>query len=338
MKKPSASFSPVLSDNHGRPLDYLRLAVTDRCNLRCYYCMPAEGLNFVPRKELLTYEEMHQLVQLMLTMGVRKVRITGGEPFVRKDLIGFLERLSNLPGLEELHLTTNGVLTGDYIPALKALGITSVNLSIDSLDRERFRTITRRDELERVTNTFHDLLAAEIPVKINVVVMEGQNIDDLIPFAELTRKHPIGVRYLEEMPFNGGSHAVQTPWNHKMILNHLQEHYPELEKMKDGANSTSSNYQIPGYRGSVGIIAAFSRTFCGSCNRIRITPQGHLHTCLYGPGELNLRDLLRAGKSENELKTVLYKAFGNRAINGFEAEKRLSEPSQLSASMATIGG
>ncbi|MES2731113.1 MAG: GTP 3',8-cyclase MoaA [Bacteroidota bacterium] len=329
----------TLYDNHGRPIHYLRLAVTDRCNLRCFYCMPEEGITYLPKKALLTYEEMEKVVALLAGMGVNKVRITGGEPFVRNGLVDFMRRLSQIPGISDLNLTTNGVLTAPYVKDLKAMGIRSVNLSLDTLDRERFRQITRRDELPRVLDTLHQLLAHDIEVKLNAVVMEGKNIEDLIPITELTRQYPVSVRFIEEMPFNGeGAHYPKLHWNHVRILETLRAQYPDLYKITDEPFSTSYNYAIPGHRGNFGVIAAFSRTFCGTCNRIRLTAQGQLKTCLYDDGVLDVRELLRAGATDQEIRQAFLTAFAHRAKDGFEAEanRKLSNP--ISESMSTIGG
>jgi len=196
-----------LYDNHGRAINYLRLAVTDRCNLRCFYCMPEEGIKYLPKKDLLTFEEIERLVSLLATLGITKIRLTGGEPFVRTDLIQLIRKIVAIPGIHDVHLTTNGVLTAPYLKELKALGIASVNLSLDTLDKTRFHTITRRDEFDNVMNTFEQLLLHAIPVKINAVVMEGKNIDDILPLIELTKNKNVSVRFIEEMPFNGeGNH------------------------------------------------------------------------------------------------------------------------------------
>ncbi|MEZ5058102.1 MAG: GTP 3',8-cyclase MoaA, partial [Saprospiraceae bacterium] len=259
-----------LTDNHGRPIQYLRLAVTDRCNLRCFYCMPAEGIDYVPKGDLMSYEEMERLVKLGVDMGIRKVRITGGEPFVRKDMIEFLERLGQIPGLS-LNLTTNGTLTHQYIDRLKNLGISSVNLSLDTIDRQRFFEITRRDELPNVMQTFQALLDAEIQVKVNAVVMKDKNIEDLVPLVELGKNAPVEVRFIEEMPFNGeGAHYASLEWNHLKILDFLSNHFQGIQKMDDGPNATARKWKIPGFKGNFGIIAAYSRTFCGTCDRIRV--------------------------------------------------------------------
>lgn len=329
----------LIYDNHGRPLTYLRLAVTDRCNLRCFYCMPAEGIRYLPKQELLSYEEMLRMVGIMVEMGISKVRITGGEPFVRKDLMYFLRQLRKIKEIKDINITTNGVLTTEYVPELKQLGINSVNLSLDTFDRERFKEITRRDEFDKVKACFDQLIAHQIPTKINAVVMEGKNTEDILPLAELSRHYPVSVRFIEEMPFNGeGSHYPVLVWTHRKILQKLQERYPDIQKVKDAAHSTSYNYRIPGHQGEVGVIAAFSRTFCGSCNRIRVTAQGTLKTCLYDDGVLDIRQLLRSGASDQEIKAALRSAFGLRPKDGFEAERlrRFSNPA--SESMSTIGG
>jgi molybdenum cofactor biosynthesis protein A len=329
----------TLFDNHGRPLNYLRLAVTDRCNLRCFYCMPEEGIQYLPKKELLTFEEIERLITLMASMGISKIRLTGGEPFVRNDLMKLIRTIVEIPGVKELHLTTNGVLTALHIPELKKLGIASVNLSMDTLDRVRFKNITRRDEFENTWETFQLLQKYEIPVKINTVVMEGKNIDDIYPLVHLTKKENVSVRFIEEMPFNGeGSHYLKLTWTYKRILDYIRLAYPTIQKTADPKNSTSSHYRIEGHAGTIGIIAAFSRTFCGTCNRIRLTAQGTLKTCLYDNGVLDIKKLLRTGASDDEIKSKLIAAFGTRALNGFEAEANRKNHEPLHESMSTIGG
>jgi len=299
--------------------------------------MPAEGIKYVPKKELLSYEEMLRLLTVLTSMGVNKLRITGGEPFVRQDLIGFLERASSIYGLEQIHITTNGVLTKPYIPELKRIGISSINLSIDSLNRERFKLITRRDEVDKVKSAMFQILEAGIPLKINAVVIEGKNEEDIIELAELTRDLPIAVRFIEEMPFNGeGAHYPRLKWNYRRILERLSEHFGPLTQLDSGAHSTSTNYRIAHYSGSIGVIPAFTRTFCGSCNRIRITSQGLLKTCLYDNGVLDLKKVLRQGASDQELKQQLVGACNKRAKDGFEAEAKRS--SSVSESMSEIGG
>ena len=329
----------MITDNHGRKVNYLRLAVTDRCNLRCFYCMPEEGLNWLSRSELMTYEEMLRICSLLVKMGIEKIRITGGEPFVRKDIMKFLSALSKLDGLTELTITTNGVLTAPYVPELKRMGVKSVNLSLDTLDAGRFFAITGRDEFANVMQTMEELLKHGIDVKLNTVVMEGKNIQDLIPLVELTKELPVSVRFIEEMPFNGDGHVYNgLNWDYVRILDEISKGFAGIIKMPDPLYSTSYNYQIPGHKGSVGIIAAYSRTFCGTCNRVRITPVGELKTCLYDDGVLNIRDLIRQQIGENEIKETLLNAFGKRAKDGWEAEHLRVVHKGVHESMATIGG
>ena len=327
-----------VTDNHGRPISYLRLAVTDRCNLRCFYCMPEEGIKYVPKPHLLTWEEMERIIRVLVSMGVDKVRLTGGEPFVRRGIMEFLEEINQISGLRQINITTNGVLTAPLIPEFRRLGIQSVNLSLDSLDRQRFYEITRRDEFQKVWQTFEALQEYKIPTKLNAVVMSGKNTDDIIPMADLTRNHPVSMRFIEEMPFNGdGAHEYQEFWNYRKILEELKKTYPGIYKLPDPPASTAYNYQIPGHKGTIGIIAAFSRTFCGTCNRLRITPQGQFKTCLYDDGVFNIKELLRQGLDDESLRQRIFEALQHRAKDGFEAEAR-RPVGRVSESMSTIGG
>lgn len=335
---PEHTANPIF-DNHGRPLNYLRLAITDRCNLRCFYCMPESGIKYLPKKELLSFEEIERLIRVLATLGISKVRLTGGEPFVRTDLMQLVHRIVEIPGIRDLHVTTNGVLTAPYIPALKSAGVASINLSLDTLDPRRFLSITRRDEFDAVMNTLDAILQSGIKLKINAVVMEGKNIDDITPLVELTRSNAIDVRFIEEMPFNGeGEHYPKLTWTHKRILDHIKAHFPSVSRLNDPKHSTASHYRIDGYKGRIGIIAAFSRTFCGSCNRIRITSQGMLKTCLYDDGVLDVKALLRSGCSDKMVIEKLLDVFGRRAADGFEAERRRLHHHPVSESMSTIGG
>lgn len=328
----------MLTDQHGREINYLRLAVTDRCNLRCTYCMPEEGLDWLTRNELMTDEEMLRICSIFTELGVNKIRITGGEPFIRKNFISLLENISQLNGLDQLTITTNGLLTERYIPKLKSLGIQSVNISLDTLDKDRFFTITRRNSLDQVLSTIDSLLQHEIHVKINAVIMEKSNIEDIIPLVQLTEHINMDVRFIEEMPFNGGTHDISLYWNFARILEHIKSHFPTIQKIQDPHHSTSYQYKIPGFRGTVGIIAAYTRSFCGACNRIRITPSGVLRTCLYEAGSLNLKDAMREGKTNEELKNLIVLALQKKPKDGWEAQQFNLTEQQSHQSMATIGG
>ncbi len=329
----------MLYDNHGRIINYVRLAVTDRCNLRCFYCMPEEGIKFLHKTAILSYEEMVRLVTVLSEMGIEKVRLTGGEPFVRRDIMDFIKSIAALDKIKKIALTTNGTLTAPHVKEFKNLKISSVNLSLDSLDSKRFFEVTRRDEFKNVMHTLDELLKYGIETKINSVVIQGKNDKDILPMVEMARNTPLSIRFIEEMPFNGtGHHPKDWVWNHKKIIAHIREQHPSLTKIPDEPHSTSFNYSIDGFQGSIGVIAAYTRSFCGTCNRIRITPQGLLKTCLYDSGVFNVRDLMREGATDAELKTAFIEAIGNRAKNGFEAEERRFMGAPVTESMTTIGG
>lgn len=328
----------MLTDKFGRNINYLRLAIVDRCNLRCTYCMPENGLTWIKQKELMTDEEMLRICSVFTKMGVDKIRITGGEPFVRKNSIELIREISQLDGLTDLSLTTNGLLTEPYIPELKKFGIKSVNLSLDTLDKDRFFKITRRNSFDKVMKTLEALLQHHIKVKINTVVMENENIEDIIPLVELTKDLPVDVRFIEEMPFNGGDTDISLKWNFSQIYRYIKEYFSEIQKIQDPKHSTAYNYKIPGFTGNIGIIAAYTRSFCGDCNRIRITPSGILRTCLYEGTGVNLKDEIRMGKTDEELKDIIINSIQNKPKDGWEAQKESLTASQIHQSMATIGG
>jgi cyclic pyranopterin phosphate synthase len=299
--------------------------------------MPEEGVKYLHKSKLLTYEEMIRTVSVLAELGISKVRITGGEPFVRHNMVDFMYQLSEINGIDELNITTNGILTGQYIRQMKEIGVKAVNLSLDTLDKKRFFEITRRDEFDKVYSTLFQLIDEGFEVKVNAVVMDGKNTEDILPLVELTQNHKVSIRFIEEMPFNGeGNHYPKLEWNLHRILAEIKSQYPDLQKLVDSPNSTSYNYQVPNFQGNVGIIAAFSRTFCGTCNRIRLTATGDLKTCLYDEGVLNIRDLLRDGISDDELKATFLKVFQARPKDGFEAER--NRKSVITESMTTIGG
>jgi cyclic pyranopterin phosphate synthase len=250
-------------------------------------------------------------------------------------MIEFLKELSKLKGLEELSITTNGVATAPHIPEMKRIGIRSVNLSLDTLDRQRFLDITHRDELDKVLHTLDLLLEHEMEVKVNAVVMDGKNIDDIIPLVAMTKEKAVSVRFIEEMPFNGTDNSVAPLWDHMRILEKIRDEYPGIHKVPDAPHSTSYNYHIPGHKGTVGIIAAYTRSFCGSCNRIRVTPDGTLKTCLYDGGGMNVRDLMRTDMNDEELTKYLLRAIDKKPFDGWEAEQGRDA---ISESMAMIGG
>ncbi|MBE7629338.1 GTP 3',8-cyclase MoaA [Tenacibaculum piscium] len=333
----------TLIDTFGRQINYLRLAVTDRCNLRCQYCMPAHGIDIVARKELLSYKEMYRIIRVLTELGVRKVRLTGGEPFARKDFMSFLEMLSYNDLLDEINITTNGVLIGKHIETLEKLDkVKTINLSIDSLDTNKFAKITRRDVFTEVYKTFEVLAKSSLHLKLNVVIQSGVNTNEINDFVGLTKDKNIAVRFIEEMPFNGkGQRNIQENWNYNKILAEIKSGY-RLENMISEKSSTSRNFTIENHQGkkhvgTVGIIPAFTRTICNDCNRIRITSTGTFKNCLFDDGVFNLRDFIRNGASNNDLKELFLSLIKEKPENGFIAEANRKKGA-VSESMSTIGG
>ena len=328
----------TLLDSYGRQITYLRLAVTDRCNLRCQYCMPAHGIDIVDRKELLTFKEMYRITRVLSELGVNKVRLTGGEPFVRKDFINLVESLSFNDHLEEINITTNGALVTNHIADLEKYKVKSINLSIDSLKPDKFLQITRRDQFSRVWEAYEALLKSSLKLKLNVVVQAGFNTDEIIDFIELTRDNDVSVRFIEEMPFNGkGQRSVEENWNFNRIIQKITEEMPDFEPVPTPMSSTSKNFKVNGYRGTFGIIPAFTRTICHDCNRIRITATGMYKNCLFDDGVFDLRQYIRKGASDQDLKQLFIDTVQKKPKDGFEAEAN-RKTGGVSESMSTIGG
>jgi len=327
-----------LVDNFGRQMEYVRLAVTDRCNLRCHYCMPAQGIDIVPRQELLTFKEMYRLIRVLTELGVHKVRLTGGEPFVRKDFVGFLEMLSHNDLLEAINITTNGALISQHIDRIEKLEkVKDINLSIDSLSREKFAKITRRDAFSEVYKTLELLEKSSLNLKLNIVVQSGVNTDEIVDFVRFTKNKNVAVRFIEEMPFNGkGQREMQENWTFKKILNEIKTEFNVRELVSE-KSSTSRNYAIDNHLGTVGIIPAFTRTICNNCNRIRITSTGTFKNCLFDDGVFNLRDFMRKGASNEDLKELFLSLVKAKPENGFIAEANRKNGA-ASESMSTIGG
>ena len=325
----------MLIDNHNRVINYLRLSVTDNCNMRCQYCMPAEGMVFSPTKSLLTWEEMLLLSTNFIEMGVQKIRITGGEPFVRKGLMPFLAALAQVNGLQDISITTNATLIGEHIVALKKLNIQNINVSMDSLDKARFNSITRRDYFDTVMANVLMLVKNDFNVKINCVVMDGINTDDIIPFLDFANEHNIDVRFLEEMPFNGNSKGFDVlEWNYIKILEHIKTVFPAIHLLPSKPGSTAQNYRIENRRGTFGVIPSFSRTFCGTCNRLRLSAKGELQTCLYTNESVSFINILRESGDLSLVKPLIVAAIKTRFKDGFEAE----EKTEFKKSMSAIGG
>lgn len=293
-------FSDFLTDTFHRQHDYLRISLTERCNLRCLYCMPEEGIQLSPNKDLLTSAEIYYLSALFVNQGVNKIRLTGGEPTVRKDIIPLMQRIGSLRsnGLKELALTTNGISLHRKLDAMVEAGLTGVNISLDTLDPFQFQLLTRRQGFDAVMKSINRVqemnkVGAGIKLKINAVVMRGLNDHQILPFVEKTRDEDVEVRFIEYMPFGGNKWSQKKMLPYSEMLDMIREKYPDVARLKDARNDTSKTWQIPGFTGRIGFITSMTHNFCGTCNRLRITSDGNLKVCLHGDAEVSLRDLLR---------------------------------------------
>ncbi len=327
----------MLRDGHGRPIGDLRVSVTDRCNFRCQYCMPAEGLPWLDRSEILTFEEIERLVGLFASMGVADVRLTGGEPLVRREFPKLVERLARIEGLRDLSLTTNGYLLEGMAADLVAAGLRRVNVSLDSLSRDRFFQITRRDSLPQVLAGLEALERhPEVrPIKVNCVAMRDFTEDEVLPFAELARRKPYEVRFIEFMPLDA-DHS----WSEDRVLSGAEvraliDAVHPLEALPRESHSTARVYRFADGRGEIGFINPVSEPFCGDCNRVRLTAEGKLRTCLFSLHETDLRERLRDGTTDEELEHVIRDAVWRKELKHHVSEPGFRQPERT---MSRIGG
>ena len=307
---------PMLVDPFSRTIDYLRISVTDRCNLRCLYCMPFQGVRVIPREEILNYEEIQRLVAIAVRMGVRKVRITGGEPLIRSGIVSCVASLSKIQGLEDISLTTNGTLLETLARPLREAGLKRVNVSLDTLDPKKYAHITRGDRLLQVWKGIHRALEEDlIPLKVNMVVIRGFNEQELESFAQLTLTMPINLRFIEFMPV--GAPDFWRPDRVVRIeeIRSRMEHRGRLEPTKIRGNGPARYFQIPGALGTLGFIGAYSDHFCSSCNRMRITCDGRLRPCLFSELEIDLREPLRRGCKDEEIEALFLRAKEEKPIS-----------------------
>jgi len=323
-------------DSYGKVVDYLRLAVTDRCNLRCIYCMPPEGIPRLSHEDILSYEELLRLVAIARSLGISKIRITGGEPLVRKGIISFVRRLIDVAAPGEVTMTTNGVLLADMANDLFQAGIKRINISLDTLKPDRFREITRRDAFYDVIRGIEKAMEVGFhPVKLNVVVMKGINDDEVEDLARLTLKEPLHVRFIEFMPFGGEE------WEKRFLpAGEIIERLKSVGELEPTISVRSNGpAQYMRFRqgiGKIGIISPMTHHFCNSCNRLRLTPEGSLRTCLFSKEEIKLGKFLRGGASDGEIAKVILDALKSKSPHqSFNAEllkKCITRP------MSTIGG
>jgi len=299
----------ILKDRYQRTINYLRISVTDRCNLRCQYCMPEEGIPLIDHEDILRYEEILRLVRVYAQEGINKVRITGGEPLVRKGIVNFITELSAIPGIRDLSMTTNGVLLKDLARPLKVAGLKRINISLDTLDPETFFRITRRDKFHDVWAGIQESITEGFsPVKLNVVIINGTNEKEVFDFARLTLEFPLVIRFIEYMP------AGESRWNPELVYpnSQIKEQIQELgtliplpDEKNDGP---AVRYQFKNSLGEIGFINPISSHFCHLCNRIRLTSDGHLRTCLFHDDEIDLKPFLRNGCDGEKLREKLLHA------------------------------
>jgi GTP 3',8-cyclase len=328
-----------LVDRHGRRIRNLRISVTDRCNFRCTYCMPAGGLPWLPKPEILTYEEIARLVRVAAAIGIEEVRLTGGEPLVRRDLPELVRQLAPIPGIKSLSLTTNGFLLGGMIADLAAAGLTRINVSVDSLVRERFAQLTRRDALERVMQSLETLERFHTirPIKVNAVAIRGFTEEEVPRFAQLARRKPYVIRFIEFMPLD-----ADATWTAQDVLTGA-----EIKRIMEEAvmplvpvpgrdpSSTSRVYRFADGVGEVGFINPVSEPFCSTCDRIRVTADGQIRTCLFSHEETDLRGVLRNGGSDAEVAAVIRTATWDKELKHFINDGRFKRTAR---SMSMIGG
>jgi len=326
-----------LVDGHGRRIQDVRVSVTDRCNFRCQYCMPAEGLPWLERDAVLSFEEIERLVALLVAMGVHDVRLTGGEPLVRREFPLLAARLAAVPGLQDLSVTTNGYLLERDADALVAAGVHRFNVSIDSLQRDRFFALTRRDALPRVLAGIQALAAhpQAHPIKINAVAIRGFTEEEAIPFARFAREHPYEVRFIEFMPLD-----ADRSWTPESVLSGAEIRaaigavYP-LEAVPREPSATARVFRFADGKGQLGFIDPVSDPFCGDCNRIRLTSDGKLRTCLFSLNETDLRGPLRAGAGDDELDAIIRAAVWRKELKHHVSEPGFVQPRRT---MSAIGG
>lgn len=332
----------TMSKKLPKKINYLRVSVTDRCNLRCIYCMPKEGLSLLGHNDILRYEEILRVVRAAIPEGINKVRLTGGEPLTRKGIVGFIDNLTKIEGLSDVSLTTNGILLADHAEAIYRAGIRRINISVDSLNPDRYRTITRGGDLDAVLRGIRK--AAEVgfsPIKINIVLMKGTNDDEILDFARATLRWPYQVRFIEMMPIGRKSADSPTEYLSNDVARERIGQSFKMEYLGDNGDpdnrGPARRYRIDGAIGEIGFISPISHEFCGECNRLRLTAEGHLRACLLSDDEIDLKPDLRSGCSDEVLKGLIRRAIAAKPA-GRHALPGDPSPRKCSRQMSAIGG
>jgi GTP 3',8-cyclase len=326
----------MITDNYNRIHDYLRISLTDNCNLRCFYCMPEEIYEFTPPSQLMQKDEIVTLSKIFVGLGVNKIRLTGGEPLVRKDAAEIILALSKLP--VKLTLTTNGSRLHEFVDTLEQAGIRSLNISLDTLQAEKFHLITRRNQFDKIYDNIQLLLGKQFHVKVNMVVMKGMNENEIIDFVEWTKNQPVHVRFIEFMPFTGNRWTSNKVFTMQQMLDTIREKY-DVIRLQDQKHDTAKGYQVPGHQGTFAIISTMSANFCGDCNRMRLTADGKMKNCLFAEKETDLLTALRNGE---EVVPLIHENIRSKAkqLGGqFTTDFEQVRPENIhNRSMITIGG
>ena len=326
----------MLIDSFDRVHNYLRISLTDNCNLRCFYCMPEENYEFTPASRLMQPDEIQSLARIFVENGVDKIRLTGGEPLVRKDAADIIQRLSELP--VNLTLTTNATRLHDFVDVLEKANVHSLNISLDTLDKDKFNLITRRDGFQKVIDNIHLMLSRNFNVKVNVVVMKDLNDSEIVDFVEWTRDLPVQVRFIEFMPFDKNRWTSNQVFTWKDMMNEIEKKYSPL-RLHDGIHDTDKKYKIEGHKGSFSVISTMSAPFCSGCNRMRLTADGKMKNCLFSDKETDLLTALR--NNEDVLPLIMQsihskaKELGGQFTKDF---KKIHAEDLHNRSMISIGG
>lgn len=334
--KNAKPFSDFLTDTFHRQHDYLRISVTERCNLRCLYCMPEEGVQLSSSKELLTTPEIVLLSSVFVSQGVTKIRLTGGEPTVRKDIVPLMQQIGELRrhGLREICLTTNAISLHRKLDSMVEAGLTGINLSLDTLDPWQYQIMTRRKGFEAVQKSIDKIFelnrhGAGIKFKINCVVMRGVNDREVMSFVDMTRDKDVEVRFIEYMPFDGNKWSKQKMFSYSEMLDLIREKYPTLQKVQDHKNDTSKTWHVPGFAGRLGFITSMTHNFCGTCNRLRITSDGNIKVCLFGNAEVSLRDVLRKLNNGEPIDEAAFEEIKRLSIQNANSAQTANGPIHL---------
>ncbi len=324
-----------MTDGFGRQIDYLRISLTDKCNLRCLYCMPPEGINHIAHKEILSYEEIEMLVRIMAKMGLKKIRLTGGEPLVRRGIVSLVEKLHKIPGIEEICLTTNGILFSDFAYDLKAAGLSRVNISLDTLNDNTFYKITGFHGIKSVKKSIESALTLGFPLKINVVPSEW-NKTELCDLALLAKNSPIEVRFIELMPI--GSAFEMQGLSSDFVRKELEARFGKALPLTHKAHSPAQSFHFEVFMGNIGFISPLSHAFCFECNRLRLTSNGMLKLCLCYDDAVNLKEILRSQKSTDKIEEEIKNQIEKALLQKPEAHKLIEHKKTLSKVMSEIGG